>query len=502
MFFHFKRSTSLVLSAIGLIISGCSDTNMTNNGQGAQKEARPETAIRMFAPNFESEVLKPDNEIVQAIEKYTETKVRITWIPKSAYDDKVAASIASEDVPQALIIQNDRTQFMFDSVRSGFFWEIGPYLKDYNNLSKLDPTILKNISIDGKIYGLYRARDLAASGFIVRKDWLDRLGLKEPQTIDDLFQVLKAFTWNDPNQSGKHDTVGLALNKLDTNTATPVGFDLIVSYFGGPNGWEVSADGKFTPDIMTKEYLDAMKFFKELYDEKLMNQDFAITSKARELVYKGKAGVFLESKAAHVFEAEAKKQNPDALMEPISRIKGPKGERIPAANGYNGVFMFPKTSVKTEAQLRSILAFFDKLLDPAMQNLFQWGIEGKHYKIENGMYIRTDTKSYLANNDIHQIKLSSLDAAIGNVSPLEKKILEQKKENTKIAIPNPTTSLYSSTYMEKENVLNTIVNDARTRFILGLIDESGWRDALELWRKNGGNKVIEEYEMDYAKNRK
>ncbi|TDF94029.1 extracellular solute-binding protein [Paenibacillus piri] len=503
MFSPVNRIWICMLALICMFVAGCGDAADSNKLAVAPNDENGHKpfAIRMFAPNFEAEALKSNNEIVQAIQNYTGAKLSISWIPKSAYDDKVAASIASGDVPQALIIQNDRTQFIIESVRSGFFWEIGPFLKDYKNLSGLDPGILNNISVEGKIYGLYRARDLATGGFIVRKDWLDRLNLKEPRTMEDLYQVMKAFTRNDPDANGKNDTVGLALNKLDIKPATPGGFDLIVSYFGGPNGWEVNADGKFIPDIMTGAYLDALKFFKRLYAENLMNQDFAITSKARELVYKGKTGVFLESKAATVFEGEAKKHHPDALMEPISRIAGPKGERLPAASGYNGVFMFPKASVKTEAQLREILAFFDKLLDPAMQDLFQWGIEGKHYKVENGMYIRTDTKAYLANNDMHQIKLSTLDATIGDVSALEKKLIEQKKANVKIAVPNPAIALYSPTYTEKENVLNTIVNDARTRFIIGDIDEAGWKDAVEQWKKNGGTQVIEEYETAYVKKR-
>lgn len=39
-------------------------------------------------------------------------------------------------------------------------------------------------------------------GYAVRKDWLDRLNLEIPKTIDDLYEVLKAFKENDANGNG------------------------------------------------------------------------------------------------------------------------------------------------------------------------------------------------------------------------------------------------------------------------------------------------------------
>ena len=82
-----------------------------------------------------------------------------------------------------------------DEIRSGLFWEIGPYLEDYPNLQRLKPEVLKNTAIDGKLYSLYQERALARSGIIYRKDWADRLGLSAPETLDDLYEMLKGFTY-------------------------------------------------------------------------------------------------------------------------------------------------------------------------------------------------------------------------------------------------------------------------------------------------------------------
>lgn len=43
-----------------------------------------------------------------------------------------------------------------------------------------------------------------------RKDWLDKLGLEVPKTLDDYEKVLTAFVEEDPDGNGKKDTAGLA----------------------------------------------------------------------------------------------------------------------------------------------------------------------------------------------------------------------------------------------------------------------------------------------------
>src|SRR5690625_5188612 len=92
------------------------------------------------------------------------------------------------------------------AARDGAFWDITDYIDDYENLSQLNDIIRNNISIDGKIYGLPRTRPLGREAVSIRKDWLENLGLDMPETIDDFYEVLKAFTNDDPDGNGEDDT--------------------------------------------------------------------------------------------------------------------------------------------------------------------------------------------------------------------------------------------------------------------------------------------------------
>ena len=56
------------------------------------------------------------------------------------------------------------------------------------------------------MYGVFRLRDPMRTCTIVRKDWLDKVGMSMPKTTDDLYQLAKAFTTKDPNGDGKKDT--------------------------------------------------------------------------------------------------------------------------------------------------------------------------------------------------------------------------------------------------------------------------------------------------------
>lgn len=49
---------------------------------------------------------------------------------------------------------------------------------------------------------------------LIRNDWLKKLNLQMPQTIDDLYNVAKAFTEDDPNGNHKKDEYGINLSSF------------------------------------------------------------------------------------------------------------------------------------------------------------------------------------------------------------------------------------------------------------------------------------------------
>ena len=127
------------------------------------------------------------------------------------------------------------------------------------------------------------------NGFGYRKDWADKLGLGAPETVEDVYNMAKAFTEQDPDGDGQNNTYGLCLCKY----TGPI--DLIQTWFGAGNAW-VERDGKLIPSHMTDEYWEAVNYVKRMYDEGLVYSDWAIrdTNTWADGVKNGECGMMLD----------------------------------------------------------------------------------------------------------------------------------------------------------------------------------------------------------------
>jgi putative aldouronate transport system substrate-binding protein len=358
------------------------------------------------------------------------------------------------------------------------------------------------MTIDGKIYGLYSERPESRQGVMIRKDWLNALGLNEPKSLEELYQVLKAFTEQDPDGNGKADTVGLT----DRNDLYYGAFKTLSSYFGTPNGWALS-DGKLTPEFATPEYLNTMNLMKKLYTEQLVNTDFPVTSKSvqRFRLITGEAGVYIGSLAdAPRLLEETRQVNPGADFAVLNRIEGPKGYGIWSTSGNGGMFFFSKKNLRSEQQLRDALAFFDRTMDPDISNLMIYGVENVHYILKDGKIAYKDNAMYsLANTEV--LPLSSLLLSSKSNPNLYKRdpegtdpfLVEVNRlidDNATMLIQNPAEGLSSNTYDARNVELDFIINNATYNFILGKIDEAGFREEINNWMQKGGSAVIRELE--------
>jgi putative aldouronate transport system substrate-binding protein len=486
--------------SVFVALAGCSskDAPVAGAHDGAKNEDKGSTEISFLLKYYSAQPPTAD-EAFKIIEQHTNTKLKINWAPNPSYEEKVNTTLASGNLPNVILVPrkgSTKLDNIVDAVRAGAFWELGPYLKDYPNLSKtISKDALYNVSFDGKVYSIPSLRSNNESTSIVRKDWLDNLGLKFPATLDEYYELIKAFKNNDPDKNGKNDTVGLV------ETSDGSAFQRISVWMGAPNGWGV-IDGKVTPAFMTKPYSDAMNYMKKLYSEKLVNEDFAVVTQNQLIDYinKGKGGLYAGAFAQltngqynPLTEAE-----PKAKLTLFDRMKGPPGEyRTAAGAGFNGEFMIPKSSVKSEAQLKKILAFFDKMCDDDMKKLISLGIEGKHFKADNGKITMLDAKAFA--NEVVPLRWIMVadgitDRVAAGLNPSDVEIAKVVTDKELKLINDLSVPFTSKSVVDPK-----IIDDARTKYIMGQLDEKGWNDAIQKWRSNNGDKLIKEYEDQYAK---
>ncbi|MFB9274740.1 extracellular solute-binding protein [Cohnella cellulosilytica] len=466
----------------------------------AWKASGDDSAISIMAPLHFPHA--PDSAIIGEIERLTGTRLDIEWVPDGIYSDKVNTSLMTNSLKKATFVKYTDYTFVKNAVRSGAFWEIGPYLNRFPNLRRLNPDILEQSSLDGKIYGLYTERLSSRQGVILRQDWLDALGRKAPATIDELYETMRAFAYDDPDGNGLDDTIGVA----DRNDLIFGVFKTIGSYFGTPNNWAVRGKG-LVPEFETSEYMATMNFMRSLYEEKLINQDFAVTSKEvqRNLFIRGQAGMYIGSMLdAQRLADAAVRVNPGARFSIVNRIEGPRGFQIWSIPNFNGLYLFSKKAIKSEEELLKALRFFDRSMEGDVANLMKYGLEGRHYEVEENKVRLPKESQEMRNNEvsvIYTLMIADLSnpniMKIGEQDELTALAERLSEDNEKFIVRDPTVGLKSDTYDEKGGELYKIVSDATYNYILGHLDEEGFKRETERWKNAGGRDIIKEYTLDY-----
>ncbi|SDD38330.1 putative aldouronate transport system substrate-binding protein [Paenibacillus sp. UNCCL117] len=492
------RIWAILLLAICLL-GGCTAGSSPSEGQ--QEGEKP--VVSIMAPlHFPH---SPKQELIREIEKLTNTKLEIEWVSDGIYTDKMNTALTTNSMKKVTYVKYTDYLLLKSAVRSGSFWEIGPYLGQYPNLKQLNKEILRQSAVDGKVYGLYTERPSSRQGIIIREDWLENLQLDKPGTIQELYEVMRRFTYDDPDRNGKQDTVGLT----DRNDLVFGAFKTLSSYFGTPNNWTI-AGNQLIPEFETKAYMDTMNFVKRLYEEKIINRDFAVTSKEvqRDQLIRGTAGVYIGSMTdVQRLSDEAKAMNPKARFTLVNRIQGPEGYRVWSIPNYSALYLFSKKAIKTEEELKAILAFFDRTMDKDVANLMRYGVQDVHYKLENGKVVLPEETSQLRASEVNGFyALMIADLSNPNVLEIAKSTAlsgladQLVEDNESFIVKDPMVNVESKTYDEKSIELFKIISDATYNYMLGHLDEAGFRQEIAKWKRSGGKQVMEEYAEAYFRN--
>ncbi len=489
-----KKVATVSIAAVMLTgsLAGC-------GGSKASKIDQSNPTIKVMTKQFQASSADETSPVMQELEEYLGTKLEMTWAPSSNYDEKVTATMGSGNYPHAMLV-GTRSSSIIQASKKNRFWDITDKLTDadkFPNLSQTNPTVNHNISIDGKVYGLYRARTIGRAGVSIRKDWLEKLNLEIPTTIDEFYNVLKAFTEKDPDGNGQNDTYGMILtNYIDGP------LNNIAVWMGAPNGYGVK-DGKLAPACMYDEYLDALKFLRKCKEEGLINQNFATydSSKWNEEFLTGNAGVIID--VADRARRLAQNMEDQSVVDVFGYVKkdADSEPRTLPTTGYDGYYVFPKAAVASEEDLDFVLGVMDKANDQTALALMNYGIEGRNYELdEEGYVVKKDdaalTKEYA---DLNQFATGIIATELQTryTAPVAAKVEEVYEDNEQYAVANPAEPYVSDTYSTSGPQLDAILSEANTRFITGDITEDEWKAQRDRWLAAGGQKVIDEINEAY-----
>ncbi|MBA4866747.1 extracellular solute-binding protein [Streptomyces sp. PSKA54] len=493
------RHRTAVASAtvLALTLAACSG----GSGEGDGGSAGPMTWMTVIhTPTTPTK----NGPVETALEKHTGTEFELQWVPAASTEEKLNAALASEQLADLVTLGPVESTTVRSALTSGMFWDVEKYLKDFPNLAKIDATTKDSARIDGKLYGVPYQKIKARYGVVVRQDWLDKLGLEVPHTIDELTKVAQAFTEDDPDGNGKDDTVGF----YDREESFLVGFESLTGYFGAGSGFEVTADGKVVPAFTTDAFKEAMKWYRGVYENGWVNQEFVTVQKQNQQdgIARGKGGIVVTGLfEAKNYNALAKSADPDtpmewALINDMTYKDVPRRILSDTNGGMGGWLAIPKKNVPTEDELRKVLGFIDKLMDKKAYGLMTNGIEGEHYKVDgDGVVTITDQKKW--EQEVQPFSSSRPSEKVVTYKSSDEYVNEANElmaQNEANVVTNPAQSLTSKTYDTRWSTIEQQVNDAYNQYITGQIEMSGFEAVIERVRGQGLDQIIEEFTAAYA----
>ncbi len=419
---HFSKIMALILSLIiCLSVTACGKN---------EKEDTGDLVIARWDMSQVNTAKKRQTPLYKAIKEATGTDVTVMSISNNAYEDKLNMLYAANELPDIFVSTVWDTPSVYRKwIKDGAVANLSKYVteKDYPNIYarlKQFEFLSKTITYAGGSHYAIPLTNIPMHGMYIRTDWIENLNnklgsilqaegittkaeydanpsafeeykFKTPQTLTEFYRLAYAFTNYDPDGNGSDDTYGYSCcsrtmwynNWIFEAMSTGTGKYHDSTYWGFVD----DGNGGVTASWVTEGNKQAVAFLNKLYQEKILDPDYIVNSESdcRTSFIKGKVGMYLENNYYNtilgsfmdtygVSMEEGKK-----MFTIISTPAGEYGQGGTRTDPgfWRGVCINGKMNKK---RIQRALKYLDYLMSDEATELFTYGIEGVHYKVENG----------------------------------------------------------------------------------------------------------------------
>jgi putative aldouronate transport system substrate-binding protein len=321
--------------------------------------------------------------------------LKYTIIPTGADGEtKINAAAAANALPdffQAVSTTNARNKIL-DLNKQGLIAPVDDLLKAMPNRAKThynNPTSLAMGQIDGKQMALVEVPNLPRrEGLVIRKDWLDKLNLKVPTTMEELFNVAKAFTEKDPDGNGKNDTYGLG-GFFDGTWGAGARFAFFFGAYGVPDLWDWN-NANFALSVRNPDFYKALTEFRKWNAAKVIDPDWATINRDEFRIRwpQGRYGIMWEDFCALACVANYPKFDnnfPAGEWMAIAAPKGPDGKAFYGSYGSLGSFFVVSKKAADAGKGAAIAKLLEWMASPEGYYLLGFGVENENYILKNGV---------------------------------------------------------------------------------------------------------------------
>jgi putative aldouronate transport system substrate-binding protein len=497
---HIKGTTfGICMLVLIMLVTACSGNSSKNTkgagstNDGEKSAAAPVVTVLLpVATNFQE-----NNAVIAKIRELSGVNLQVETVISDDYENRLNTLIVSGKTPDFFLAKKAKIK---ELVENDVIVALDELLTSngQNVLDNKGDYLKGPAFIEGKTYGIPETF-FGGSALALRKDWLDKLGLKVPTTLDEYENVLRAFVNDDPNGTGKKDTIGLGVAIQVDQT-----WEHIFAAYGVPQGRQLLIDGQITPWMLTPGYLDAIKYLNKLYKEGLIDPEFATvpTLQSFEKLWNGQLG-------AYNFNADGITQNwlsryvedpkPEFVYTVIKGPDGKGGYLKPYREDSINYTVIASAAKNPEAVMKAI----NFLVSEAGFNLTWAGVEGVQHQWVDGKFewiepYGDSVKLRDSGGYMYSVLMDRVDGL------REQLFNDITREGRQLVLDNSIEDAYIFDLPEIERERGTIMKDMEKEFRVLAILSRGDLDALYVdfkkkYLAEGGSAWIEQATEIYNK---
>ncbi len=237
-----------------------------------------------------------NNVWTRAYEELLGIKLTYKWVVDgSMYNQKLGLSVNSGDVPDMFVVSPSQ---LLSFQEAGLLADLTDVFEqeastNTRDILSQDPVALKAATIDGRLWGIPLTDASVTNAHVlwIRQDWMDNLGIEPPTSMQDVLEISRLFTEEDPDGNGLDDTIGLAMDKgLWGSIGGLQGF--FNGYHAYPGIW-FEKDGKLAFGSVQPEMRAALLELQKMYAAGQIDPEFGVKdiNQMNETIAQGKVGM-------------------------------------------------------------------------------------------------------------------------------------------------------------------------------------------------------------------
>lgn len=320
-------------------------------------------------------VVKEDNPVWLELEKRTNTDLTLMLLPGADIPGKLNTMAASDTLPDIVKYKD-----FFPYAQQGLLLKLDELVDQYapNMKAHIPENVWEYTRFKGDLVALPYYNDAGKWVMAVRQDWLDKLGLGVPTTLDELYDMAVKFANEDPDGNGERDSYAFSgwTDFMPIYTGYGILYDR--HYF--------IQDNKAYTTNTCPEYKEVLTYINRLWNDKAIDPDFIImqSDQRRQKLAQGKNGMLCDwwSLVPEILVGQLgfEELNPDGEWTIISPTpKGPGGPYGDNGTMSQGDFQQATwLSANTKNPVAAI-QFLDYLVGDEGFELIGYGIKGVHY---------------------------------------------------------------------------------------------------------------------------